>query len=252
MRDIEPGRAEKIPEELTSVSAQLIAHEPVRTVGQLALGMAHDLANVIAALLLRVQTLKLRKELPAALIAEVSALERSVGEARLLLEDIQVLGRPPARTIGTVALGRTIKRAVDLAESALRVRAALSGACFAVDARVGRLPKVRGDEADLRRVFVNLLINASQAMPAGGTVSLRSVVRSDAVVLTFADQGTGIPPEVMPRLFDPFFTTKGANGLGLGLAMAREIVERAGGRIRARNRRGGGAVFEVRLVRRGR
>jgi signal transduction histidine kinase len=107
------------------------------------------------------------------------------------------------------------------------------------------LPAVMGTPAELSHLFITLLRNAREAMPKGGQIDVSGSVRSGTVVVRVADEGTGIPDEVMPRLFEPFFTTKGENGTGLGLWLAASTMRRLGGAIRASNRRRGGTVFTL-------
>jgi len=100
----------------------------------------------------------------------------------------------------------------------------------------------------MKQVFLNLFMNALDAMPEGGTLSVRVICRRRSVLVQVADTGSGIRPEDLPRLFEPFFTTKAeGQGTGLGLYVCYGIIQRHDGRIHARNRPGGGTVFTVRL-----
>jgi len=111
-----------------------------------------------------------------------------------------------------------------------------------------RLPPVVGHAADLQNVFINLLLNARDAMPDGGTVTIAARRSRDHVVVSVCDQGGGVAPEHLPRLFDPFFTTKAAaGGAGLGLSLAYGLVRAADGDIRAANRAGGGLEITLEL-----
>jgi len=112
-----------------------------------------------------------------------------------------------------------------------------------VSTSLPELPAVQGDEVELRHVFMNLLLNARDAMPQGGEIQIEGGLEGERVKITIADEGRGIPQESLERVFDPFFTTKGAHGTGLGLSMAHSVMSRLGGEIRAGNRPQGGAVF---------
>ena len=109
---------------------------------------------------------------------------------------------------------------------------------------------VRGDRVSLQQVLLNLLLNAFEAMaeatPDTRVVTVRTAHRGDAVEVAVSDGGSGIAPEPMRHLFDSFFTTK-KDGMGLGLSIARSIVEEHGGRITAENNSAGGATFLVAL-----
>jgi signal transduction histidine kinase len=104
---------------------------------------------------------------------------------------------------------------------------------------------VLGEAANLRYVFINLLLNARDAMPNGGTIRVRGTHTGSRVVITVEDEGTGIPKAHLHSIFRPFFTTKGSHGTGLGLSMAYGVMSRVGGSITAANRPEGGAVFTL-------
>jgi len=109
-------------------------------------------------------------------------------------------------------------------------------------------PRALADEGQLRQVFLNLLRNAREAMPGGGTLRVASRAAADAVEVTISDSGGGIPKEVQERLFEPFFSTK-SGGTGLGLALARQILEAHGGSIACTSTASGGTTFLLRVRR---
>ena len=105
----------------------------------------------------------------------------------------------------------------------------------------------RANASELREVFVNLIVNAIDAMPAGGRLAVRCRRRGTRIQLIFADTGGGMTEDVRARIFEPFFTTKGAQGTGLGLFVSYGIIERHAGRISASSERGRGTTFTVEL-----
>jgi two-component system NtrC family sensor kinase len=117
-----------------------------------------------------------------------------------------------------------------------------------IQADLGELPSVRCYPAQLNQVFMNLLMNACDAVGAGGTVSVRTRTTQSGVALDFSDDGPGIPAHARARIFEPFFTTKPVGqGTGLGLSISHGIVERHGGRLTVDCPPGGGTVFRVEL-----
>ena len=106
---------------------------------------------------------------------------------------------------------------------------------------------VMGDAVELREVLVNMIYNAIDAMPSGGEIRMSSQESNGRVVLTIADNGTGMTPEVKSRLFDPFFTTKGKGGTGMGMAVSFGIIRRHNGSIEVESEPGRGTTFRISL-----
>ena len=104
-----------------------------------------------------------------------------------------------------------------------------------------------GDDAELREVLVNMVFNAIDAMPEGGTLSLSTQTVNESVIVKVVDTGVGMYPEVRSRIFDPFFTTKGKAGLGVGLAVSFGIIRRHGGNIEVESQYGSGTEFRITL-----
>src|SRR6185295_13326876 len=118
---------------------------------------------------------------------------------------------------------------------------------IALDVRLhlGEVPAVVGDAAELREALTNLILNAVDAMPAGGTLTLTTALVDDRVEVVVADTGVGMAPEIREKVFDPFFTTKGPQGTGLGLSMTYGIVSRHGGSIAVESAPGQGSTFRL-------
>jgi signal transduction histidine kinase len=108
------------------------------------------------------------------------------------------------------------------------------------------LPSVPASYDLLVQVFLNLIINASEAMPDGGTLDITARALGEEIELTFADSGSGLAPETLDRIFQPFYTTK-EEGTGLGLSTSYSIIEQHGGTIAAANGPDGGALFTISL-----
>ena len=113
---------------------------------------------------------------------------------------------------------------------------------------LGELPPLRCKPGHLSQVFLNLLLNAAQAMSKRGKIRILSHVEKDRIVILFSDTGCGIPPEVMPRIFDPFFTTHDVgSGTGLGLTVSRDIIIAHGGNIEVSSEPNVGTTFTIHL-----
>jgi signal transduction histidine kinase len=160
-----------------------------------------------------------------------------------MVEEFLALARPPMLKPEPVRVGDLVAETVALIEpeaSRIGVR---------VERRVPEdLPLLTADRDRLKQVLFNLTRNALDAMPDGGTLRLEAAATPRAVTLAVTDSGPGIAPEARARLFEPYYTTK-ARGLGLGLAIARQIVEAHGGAIDVEAVQGGGSRFRVTLPR---
>jgi signal transduction histidine kinase len=241
---MERSEQARLESSLAAAEAWIHQHERLRATGELAMGIAHDIHNTLGAITLRVSILKRDPSAMAAQGRNIEALERIVAEGNALVNKFQGLGRADLSVqASAIDLREVIASAVEIAQSGLRMRARETGVHIHMDTDLPPLPAVIGTSEELRQLFVNLLINARDAMRAGGRVLIRGEMAGDMVRVSVEDEGTGIPPAILPRIFDSFFTTKGEGGTGMGLALARASMRRFGGSIEASNRPEGGASF---------
>jgi signal transduction histidine kinase len=218
--------------------------ERLATLGGIAAGLAHEMGNslnVISgfnAVVLR----ELGPEDPHR--PDLEAVKRESSRAAALLQRFLFFARARSARTEVQSIEHVLREAVEVvgpAATGARVQTSLS-----IEAD---LPEVRVDAEVLRQAFVNLCVNAVQAMAAqgkGGKLSVRALARDGGVALEFQDDGPGIAPEVKGRIFEPFFTTKDT-GTGLGLAIVRQAAEANGGRIEVESAPGQGALFRVLL-----
>jgi signal transduction histidine kinase len=222
---------------------QLEHSQRMETVGTLAGGIAHDVNNQLAAIL---GQLHLCRELLPEGHSVMDRLDRAEEATRRCAQTTKALlsfshqSRPELRRLDLNAL---------VGETGAILDRLLGGRIRLVLELAPDLPWVQGDGVQLEQVLMNLAVNARDAMPEGGTLSLRT--RQNAageVCLEVQDTGPGIPDSALPHIFEPFFTTKElGKGTGLGLAMAFGIVKAHQGRIQAENPPGGGARFRITL-----
>lgn len=221
----------------------LAKREALAAVGEFAASLAHELRNPLTAIRLDLQR-----------IDEVSGDEaRQAVLTDRMLAAVRQLDRTVGGVLRVAGSGRAVPRPVPLGAP---LSAAARTALPSFEARGARLelpspdglPIVEGDEAALEQLFLNLLVNAAEALDRGGlaTVGLREDRRNGRVVVVIRDTGPGLSELLLERALEPLFTTK-AGGTGLGLAIARRIARAHGGELRLRNGAGGGAVAEVEL-----
>jgi signal transduction histidine kinase len=259
--------------ERRTIQEQLVISDRMVSVGTLAAGVAHEINNPLAVVLGSLQVIakdvqqlsrgleKLQDEAGPASTARLARLQSTAasladalrdadegGErVRTIVRDLRVFSRSEGEVREPVDVHGVLESSLRMARNEIRHRAN-------VVRRFGDVPRVYGNEARLGQVFLNLIVNAAQAIPEGNTdhntITITTRRLDDMVAVEIADTGAGIAPEVLPLIFDVFFTTKEIGvGTGLGLAICHRIVTAMNGRIEAESQLGAGTTFRVVLPR---
>jgi signal transduction histidine kinase/CheY-like chemotaxis protein len=232
--------------ELARTREALIQHERMRAIGELASGVAHDLNNTLHAMNLRLSLIEQNDDCRGAQGSNIAALSRAINDAALVVGRLQDFARQKTdRSLDCVDLSAVVSEAIEMVRTTIEGESSLAGTPVRIRTRLPLLPAVTALASELRHVMVNLLLNARDAMPKGGTIEVVGAERDGRVILDVLDDGCGIPVKDLENIFSPFFTTKGARGTGLGLSNARAMLGRLGGEISARNRQGGGSCFTL-------
>ncbi len=228
--------------------------EHLAAVGQMAAGIAHELRNPLMPMKILVQAAAEREPAPGLDGRDLAVLEHEIGRLERSIQTFLDFARPPRLEKRAFDVGAVLRKVVDLlsaraAQQAVRVERDLPG--WPVE--------IRADLGQVQQVVLNLLLNALDATPHGGTIRLELHEEAGSnkdnkdrvwMVLQVSDTGCGLPAGLGARIFEPFVSTK-ETGLGLGLSICKRIVEAHEGEIQAADRAGGGAVFTVRLPLRG-
>jgi C4-dicarboxylate-specific signal transduction histidine kinase len=219
---------------------ELFRNERLRAIGEMASGLAHDLRNILNAGALRLNIL--RGKAGDDLIHDVDALARSVNAAAERVRGLQeFVNQRPQENLEAADLSILIGEAIEMVDYLIEKTPTIKGGTVKLERKFPAwLPKVWAFPNQVKHVLANLLINGREAMPDGGNLLIEAKPIAARVEVAVTDQGTGIPADVLPRMFDPFFTTKDL-GTGLGLSMARDVMTRLDGEIRAENRSPQGA-----------
>jgi signal transduction histidine kinase len=237
------GRLRRTGDELQAARQEVLRSERLAAIGGLAAGVAHELRNPLTSVKLLLQHAASRGGDATVPATKINLILDEIERMETTIQGLLDFSRParPQRRVHDVR--QTLERAIHLVEG----RAGKQR--VATDLQLGFTSiMVDGDPQQLHQVFVNLLINAIEAMPEGGelTVTLEGTPESDMLKVRFRDTGLGIPAELLPRLFEPFASAK-ERGTGLGLAVSRRIVEEHGGAIAVRPVPEGGTIFEITL-----
>ena len=234
---------------LKQAQAQLVQSEKLSSLGQLAASVAHEINNPLTGILtyakLLIRMLESR-DVPeatrASCIKQLRLVERETERCTAIVRNLLEFARKRPLALQEVSIR-------DVLEEALSLLAHQTGLQnVTIERHFEPVPPVEGDSGPLRQAFLNIALNACDAMSGGGV--LRVTLKrepGDHVLIEFADTGSGIPPEVLTKILDPFFTTK-ERGTGLGLSVVYGIVERHNGKLDIRSQPGQGATVSIRLA----
>jgi PAS domain S-box-containing protein len=251
-----PGREDRVEgllaivRDMTSqreLETQMHQSEKLTALGQVAGGIAHDFNNLLQAILGYSQLMSKNLQNIDVVRRGLSVIETAAVGGAETVRRIQKFARlRPDEPFVSVELNQVVHDSVAITRPRWEERVAKGGVPLRLDLRLTPLPTVMGRPSELNEVITNLILNAIDAMPEGGTLGIYTRPEGDEhVVLTVADTGVGMPEHVRKRIFDPFFTTKGEVGTGLGLSVSYSIIQRHGGEMRAESQPGRGTTFTI-------
>ena len=251
-----PGRDGKVDgllaivRDMTSqreLETQMHQSEKLTALGQVAGGIAHDFNNLLQAILGYSQLMTKNMGNAEVVRRGLSVIETAATGGAETVRRIQKFARlRPDEPFVSVEINQVIQDAVAITQPRWEERVAKGGVPLRLDLRLTPLPAVMGRPSELNEVITNLILNAIDAMPEGGTLGIYSRPEGDEhVVLTVTDTGVGMPEHVRTRIFDPFFTTKGEVGTGLGLSVSFSIIQRHSGEMRVESQAGRGTTFTI-------
>lgn len=233
---------EQQAEQVGRMRTQMIEKEKMVAVGQIAAGVAHEVGNPLSSISSIVQMLQ-RKQSSAVVGEQLDLIETHIERISAIVRQLVGLARPRPEQWELVDIGRILEAAVRLIAFDRRARK------VDVDFEPPTsLPRTYGLKGQLEQVFINLSLNALDAMPDGGKLTIRAENTRGGIILRVTDTGDGIALETGRRVFEPFFTTKEpGHGTGLGLAVSYGIVQKHGGTIAFSSTAGKGTVFTVQI-----
>jgi signal transduction histidine kinase len=210
-------------EELNAVLQQLWQAAKLATMGELASSIAHELNNPLATVSLRIESLTAQTSQDDSRRRELVIIGQEVERMGNLVTNLLQFSRRSQQQISTVDVREEIEKTFELMEYHLRKNNVKVIREFAPD-----VPFIHADRQQLRQLFLNLFTNAGDAMPQGGSLTVRVMARPEVkqIYIEIADTGVGIPPEILPKVMEAFFTTKPeGKGTGLGLAICRRVAQ---------------------------
>jgi PAS domain S-box-containing protein len=222
---------------------RLVQADKLSSIGLLAAGVAHEVNTPLAVISTYAQMLAKQVADDTQKSVILDKIAKQTFRASEIVNSLLNFSRTSSTSFGEVKLNRVIQETLSLLEHQLQKVGIQVNTEF--DAVLG---PVHGNAGKLQQVFLNLILNARDAMRSGGAIEVRTWQEGTHACIEVADSGTGIAPEHLHRVYDPFFTTKPARqGTGLGLAVTYGIIQEHGGSIEVTNRPGGGAQFRIEL-----
>ncbi len=238
--------------EKKKLETEIVHAERLKSMGQLATGVAHDFNNILSAILGRVQLLKTDPGDSDKVRSCIHLVEQAVEQGINAIKRIQEITRVrQARWVPEpLPLHRLVEDAIEITRYSWKDQAQKQGKTIRIETDLKDVNRPLSSE--LREVFMNLIINAVDAMPKGGLLRIQTMgcilrTQQEGVRIVFEDTGEGISPEVLKHVLEPFYTTKGRQGTGLGLSIVSEVVGRLGGTVNIESRVGQGTrvILEI-------
>lgn len=241
--DLRPRVA--MEKKLQETHLQLVSSEKMASLGKLAAGIAHEINNPLGGILIYASLMM--EDLPEddPKRADLARIVQEAGRCKEIVKSLLEFARQTEPKKEPTDINRAIQDGLFFL-----VNQALFHNIRIIKELDPSLPLVHGNASQLKQVFMNIIVNAAEAMHGNGTLTIKTSFSSDEnkVTIEFTDTGEGIPEENLSRIFDPFFTTKDVGkGTGLGLATSFGIIEEHGGRINVKSKVGEGATFSIEL-----
>lgn len=245
LQDLNATLEEKVierTEALDKAHAALRHTEKLGALGRLAASVAHEINNPLTGISTYLYLLKQQLPSDARAQANIEVIERQVAAITQLTKKLQRFSKPAQEQRRPVAISQVAEDVLTLVSKNLEQHKIEVTYTCAPD-----IPPLLASADQLGEVLLNLLLNARDAMPAGGQLYLEITEEAQTVCITVRDTGEGMPPEVQEHIFEPFYTTKGEQGTGLGLAISYRIIQEHGGDINVVSAPGAGTTFTIRL-----
>ncbi len=226
--------------ELKDTQEQLVQAAKFAAIGELASNVAHEINNPLTSILGYAELMREDEDINN-IRRDLDIIEKESLRARDIVNSLLEFSRKKPLKVGLVDINKVLESVIEL----IGVQTKDSRITIAAD--WGNIPPIKGDEDQLKQVFLNLASNAVFAMGKSGTLGVRTFVSGDFANIQISDTGKGIPEEIMGRIFEPFFTTKNEKGTGLGLPISYKIVQSHNGFFDVESELGSGSRFTVKL-----
>jgi signal transduction histidine kinase len=233
-------RVRRATEDLKKTQEQLIQSSRLSALGQLSAGVAHEIRNPLTSISILIHSLKERLSAEDMRKEDIVVIENEIERINQIIKQFLDFARPSQPKKEKLDINGLIE------DTLLLISHELKENNIQVEKAFLSIPDISADRDQMRQVFLNLILNAMQAMSNGGRLTIATSIKKNQVQITFKDEGNGIPESVHEKLFEPFFTTK-EDGIGLGLSITKRIIDAHFGKIDIESIRGKGSLFTITL-----
>jgi signal transduction histidine kinase len=242
-------RVKKATLELEETQRQLFQSEKLAVLGKISAGIAHEIRNPLTSIKILIHSLVDEMATPASREKDLTVIESEIERVNKIIKQFLDFARPRPPSLEPV----DVRRVLDETLALIAYEAEAQGVSLEKEYAPDLLP-LPMDREQMKQVFLNILLNAIQAMEQGGQLRVSAAPRNHQpgtrsgsfLEISFRDTGKGVPEDMQARIFEPFFSTK-EEGIGLGLPIAQRIVEEHGGEIRLESRPGKGTIFYLKI-----
>ena len=236
-------KVEKRTVELREAENQLFQSEKLASLGKLAAGVAHEINSPLTGVLTYSSLLLQEKKKGDPEKEDLEVIVNETNRCKKIVKGLLDFARQTEPDKAISDINEVIEKSIDLISHQASMQS------IKIEKKIKpKIPRIMIDKGQIQQVFINILLNAIEAMPQGGTLTISSGIEGQMITIGFADTGAGIPEENMRKIFDPFFTTKKqGRGTGLGLSVSYGIIERHRGRLDVKSRVEKGTTFIIKL-----
>jgi len=238
--------------ETKELQRKLIQHEKMRALWVLTAGVAHDFNNILAGILANTQILlrdlKSKKLDPSRFKQRLEVIQESTRRGGETVRRIELYTRKQEGSgMADLNILDIINQAIYTTQPHWISKTPGEGRPIIIETKLKPVPPVKGIHSELLEAMINIIINAVEAMPLGGKITITSKQAGETIVISITDTGEGMSKEAQEQVFDPFFTTKAPPSSGLGMSTASGVIQRHNGRIEVTSKKGAGTTFNIRL-----
>jgi signal transduction histidine kinase len=227
-------------QDLKRTQDKLIQSEKLAALGKLTAGIAHEIRNPLTSIKVLIHSLAKKMTDAETKEKDIGVIEDEIERVNQIINRFLDFARPKEPEFSSVDINQALEQTINLVSGKVKEQNVL------LKKELSSLPHIQADREQMKQVFLNLFLNALQAMPEGGRLRTKTTLKGQSIRIEIQDEGTGIPERIKNKLFEPFFTTK-EEGIGLGLSMVKRIIDDHKGSIKVRNSHPQGTVFTINL-----